>query len=125
MRPHLLFLVFLLAACSAQQPEQQPEAPAGADSGSVSKAVSPILDAPDAMARYRSAITETAGFYRTSGFIDDTRAFLSIPARHDTARRADAAFLARLVAEGRVPLRLAERIADDLVSAIPREAFKL
>ena len=48
MRPHLLFLVFLLAACSAQQPEQQPEAPAGADSGSVSKAVSPILDAPDA-----------------------------------------------------------------------------
>ncbi|KQZ84993.1 glucuronate isomerase [Microbacterium sp. Root166] len=84
-----------------------------------------FLDAPDAMARYRSAITETAGFYRTSGFIDDTRAFLSIPARHDTARRADAAFLARLVAEGRVPLRLAERIADDLVSAIPREVFKL
>jgi glucuronate isomerase len=84
-----------------------------------------FLDAPDAIARYRSAVTETAGFYRTSGFIDDTRAFLSIPARHDTARRADAAFLARLVTEGRITLAAAERIADDLVSTIPREVFKL
>ncbi|MEO5534566.1 MAG: glucuronate isomerase [Pseudolysinimonas sp.] len=84
-----------------------------------------FLDAPDAMARFRSAVTETAGFYRTSGFIDDTRAFLSIPARHDTARRADAGFLARLVAQGRVTLAAAERIADDLVGAIPREVFKL
>jgi glucuronate isomerase len=84
-----------------------------------------FLDAPDAMARFRSAVTETAGFYRTSGFIDDTRAFLSIPARHDTARRADAGFLARLVSEGRLTLPAAERIADDLVSTIPREVFKL
>lgn len=84
-----------------------------------------FLDAPDAMARFRSAVTETAGFYRTSGFIDDTRAFLSIPARHDTARRADAAFLARLVIEGRISMAMAERIADDLVDAIPREVFKL
>jgi glucuronate isomerase len=84
-----------------------------------------FLDAPDAMARFRSAVTETAGFYRTSGFIDDTRAFLSIPARHDTARRVDAGFLARLVAQGRVTLASAERIADDLVGTIPREVFKL
>lgn len=84
-----------------------------------------FLDAPDAMARFRSATTETAGFYRTSGFIDDTRAFLSIPARHDTARRADAGYLARLVAQGRITLPTAERIADDLVGAIPREVFKL
>lgn len=84
-----------------------------------------FLDAPDAMARYRSAVTETAGFYRTSGFIDDTRAFLSIPARHDAARRADSGFLGRLVAEGRISMPAAERIADDLVDAIPREAFKL
>jgi glucuronate isomerase len=84
-----------------------------------------FLDAPDAMARYRSAVTETAGFYRTSGFIDDTRAFLSIPARHDAARRADSAYLARLVVEGRIPMTTAERIADDLVNAIPREVFKL
>ena len=84
-----------------------------------------FLDAPDAMARFRSATTETAGFYRTSGFIDDTRAFLSIPARHDTARRADAGFLARLVVQGRISLPAAERVADDLVGAIPREVFKL
>ncbi|MFC3996953.1 glucuronate isomerase [Nocardiopsis sediminis] len=84
-----------------------------------------FLDAPDAIARFRSAVTETAGFYRTSGFIDDTRAFLSIPARHDTARRADAAFLARLVRQGRLSLPRAERIADDLVDAIPRAVFKL
>lgn len=84
-----------------------------------------FLDAPDAIARYRSAITETAGFYRTSGFVDDTRAFLSIPARHDTARRADASFLARLVREGRLSLGRAERVTDDLVGAIPRQVFKL
>ncbi|MFC5788663.1 glucuronate isomerase [Agromyces tardus] len=84
-----------------------------------------FLDAPDAIQRWRSAVTETAGFYRSSGFIDDTRAFLSIPARHDTARRADAGFLARLVAEGRVSLPTAHRIARDLVDAIPREVFKL
>lgn len=84
-----------------------------------------FLDAPDAMQRYRSAVTETAGFYRTSGFIDDTRAFLSIPARHDAARRSDAAFLARLVREGRIPLDSARLIARDLVDTIPRRVFKL
>lgn len=84
-----------------------------------------FLDAPDAILRWRSAVTETAGFYRSSGFIDDTRAFLSIPARHDTARRVDATFLARLVAQGRISLPAAHRIAWDLVDAIPREVFKL
>lgn len=84
-----------------------------------------FLDAPDAIARFRSAVTETAGFSRGSGFIDDTRAFLSIPARHDTARRADAAFLARLVAEGRLNLRDAERIIVDSVGAQPKRVFKL
>ena len=84
-----------------------------------------FLDAPDAIQRFRSAVTETAGFYRGSGFIDDTRAFLSIPARHDTARRLDAAFLARLVREGRATTAQAERIIVDLVDSIPRKAFKL
>lgn len=84
-----------------------------------------FLDAPDAMARFRAAVTETAGFSRGSGFIDDTRAFLSIPARHDTARRADSAFLARLVAEGRIHIREAERIADDLAGPLPKRVFKL
>jgi glucuronate isomerase len=84
-----------------------------------------FLDAPDAILRWRSAVTETAGFYRSSGFIDDTRAFLSISARHDTARRLDASFLARLVTEGRTSLATARRIARDLVGTIPREVFKL
>ena len=84
-----------------------------------------FLDAPDAVLRFRAAVTETAGFYRGSGFIDDTRAFLSIPARHDMARRLDSAFLARLVREGRVSLTQAERIAVDLVGSIPRRTFKL
>jgi glucuronate isomerase len=84
-----------------------------------------FLDAPDAVLRFRAGVTETAGFYRGSGFIDDTRAFLSIPARHDMARRLDAAFLARLVREGRVSPRSAERIIVDLVDVLPRTVFKL
>ncbi len=84
-----------------------------------------VLDAPDSVLRFRAAVTETAGFYRGSGFIDDTRAFLSIPARHDMARRLDSAFLARLVREGRVSPSAAERIAVDLVDAQPRKVFKL
>ena len=84
-----------------------------------------FLDAPDAVLRFRAAVTETAGFYRSSGFIDDTRAFLSIPARHDMARRLDSAFLARLVREGRIDALAAERIIVDLVDAQPRKVFKL
>lgn len=84
-----------------------------------------FLDAPDAVLRFRAAVTETAGFYRSSGFIDDTRAFLSIPARHDMARRLDSAFLARLVAQGRLDEPMALRIARDLVVAQPRKVFKL
>ncbi|MFT2817489.1 glucuronate isomerase [Leifsonia sp. A12D58] len=84
-----------------------------------------FLDAPDAVLRFRSAVTETAGFYRSSGFIDDTRAFLSIPARHDMSRRLDAAFLARLVREGRIDSAAADRIIVDLVDILPRTVFKL
>jgi glucuronate isomerase len=84
-----------------------------------------FLDAPDAVQRFRASVTETAGFYRGSGFIDDTRAFLSIPARHDMSRRLDAGFLAKLVRAGRLDLATAERIAVDLVDSIPRKVFKL
>ena len=84
-----------------------------------------FLDAPDAMARFRSAVTESAGFSRGSGFIDDTRAFLSIPARHDTARRADAGFLARLVREGRITEATAGKVIDDIVGPQPKRVFKL
>ncbi|HJX77491.1 glucuronate isomerase [Glutamicibacter sp.] len=84
-----------------------------------------FLDAPDAMMRFRSAVTETAGFSRSSGFIDDTRAFCSIPARHDASRRVEASFLARLVAEHRVTEERAHQIIVDLVDGAPRRAFKL
>ncbi|MDQ4490133.1 glucuronate isomerase [Sinomonas sp. ASV486] len=84
-----------------------------------------FLDAPDAMMRFRSAVTETTGFTRTSGFIDDTRAFCSIPARHDASRRVDASFLARLVAEHRVTENRAHEIIVDLVDGSPRRVFKL
>jgi glucuronate isomerase len=84
-----------------------------------------FLDAPEAVRRYRGAVTETAGFYRTSGFIDDTRAFLSIPARHDMSRRLDAAYLAQLVAEHRLDEDEALETALDLVTSIPSKAFKL
>lgn len=84
-----------------------------------------FIDAPDAMLRFRSAVTETAGFSRSSGFIDDTRAFCSIPARHNTSRRIEASFLARLVAERRISEERAHQIIVDIVDAAPRRAFKL
>ena len=82
-------------------------------------------DAPDAIRRFRAAVTETAGFSRTSGFVDDTRAFCSIPARHDMSRRVDAGFLARLVAEHRLHEDEATEIAIDLVADRPTAVFKL
>jgi glucuronate isomerase len=84
-----------------------------------------FLDAPKSIIRFREATVEVAGFYRGSGFIDDTRAFLSIPARHDMARRIDAVYLATLVAEGRISLSQAKQISLDLVTTIPKKAFKL
>ncbi|MFB2596182.1 glucuronate isomerase [Herbiconiux sp. P17] len=84
-----------------------------------------FLDAPAAIGRFRAAATETAGFRKTSGFIDDTRAFCSIPARHDMSRRADAAYLAGLVTTHQLDEADAHRLARDLVSAIPRETFRL
>ena len=84
-----------------------------------------FIDAPDAMARFRASVTETAGFTRTSGFIDDTRAYLSIPARHDLSRRIDSGYLARLVGEHRLTLDEAIETATELVVGNPRRAFKL
>jgi glucuronate isomerase len=84
-----------------------------------------FLDAPEAIRRFRAAVTETAGFSRTSGFVDDTRAFCSIPARHDMSRRIDAGWLAQLVAEHRLDEDEAADTALDLVTGRPREVFKL
>ena len=84
-----------------------------------------FIDAPEAIRRYRAAITESAGFAKTSGFIDDTRAFCSIPARHDMSRRLDAGFVAQLVAEHRLGDDEAIEVMHDLVVTNPRRAFKL
>src|SRR4051794_1987864 len=82
-------------------------------------------DSPEGMRRFREQATETAGFYNTVGFNDDTRAFLSIPARHDVARRIDAGFLAQLVAEHRIDEDEAVELAQDLTVGLVRKAYRL
>jgi glucuronate isomerase len=82
-------------------------------------------DSPEGMMRFRELTTETAGFYNTVGFNDDTRAFLSIPARHDVARRVDCSFLARLVAEHRLDEDEAHQVARELAYGLARRAYKL
>ncbi len=82
-------------------------------------------DSPEGMRRFREQVTETAGFYNMVGFIDDTRAFLSIPARHDVARRMDCGFLARLVAEHRLEEGEAHEIAPLLAYGLTKQAYKL
>ncbi|HEX7873294.1 MAG TPA: glucuronate isomerase [Sphingobium sp.] len=82
-------------------------------------------DSPEGMRRFRENVTETAGFYNTVGFNDDTRAFLSIPARHDVARRMDCAFLARLVAEHRLPEDEAHEVAYALTYDLVKKAYRL
>jgi glucuronate isomerase len=82
-------------------------------------------DSPEGMRRFRERATETGGFYNTVGFNDDTRAFLSIPARHDVARRMDCAFLARLVAEHRLEEDEAHEVAHALAYDLVKAAYKL
>jgi glucuronate isomerase len=82
-------------------------------------------DSPEGMRRFREQTTETAGFYNTVGFNDDTRAFLSIPARHDVARRVDCGFLARLVAENRLEEDEAFEVAHDLAYGLAKKAYRL
>jgi len=84
-----------------------------------------FLDSPEGMLRFRQHVTETAGFYNTAGFNDDTRAFLSIPGRHDVARRMDAAYLATLVADHRLDEDEAMEVARDLAGPLVRRAYKL
>ncbi len=82
-------------------------------------------DSPEGMRRFREQVTETGGFYNTVGFNDDTRAFLSIPSRHDMSRRVDCSFLARLVAEHRIEMDEAQAVAADLAYNLVRSAYKL
>ena len=84
-----------------------------------------FLDSPDGMRRFRELATETAGFYNTSGFVDDTRAFCSIPVRHDVSRRSDAAYLASLVVQDRLPMDEAVQTLADLSYHLPKRIFRL
>ena len=82
-------------------------------------------DSPEGMLRFRQQATETAGFYNTVGFNDDTRAFLSIPARHDLARRMDCGFLAKLVTEHRLAEDEAFEVAHALAYDLVKKAYRL
>jgi glucuronate isomerase len=84
-----------------------------------------FFDSPEGMRRFRELTTETAGFYNTVGFNDDTRAYLSIPARHDMARRCDCAYLARLVADHRLDEDEAHEVARDLAYGLAKRAYRL
>jgi glucuronate isomerase len=76
------------------------------------------------MMRYREQITETAGLYNTVGFNDDTRAFPSIPARHDHSRRVDANWIAGLVARGILDMNDAEEMIHDTAYRLVKRAYK-
>lgn len=76
------------------------------------------------MRRFFETATETAGFYNMSGFVDDTRAYCSIPARHDLYRRMSAGYLARLVADHRLCEDEATETAIDLAYNLPRLAYQ-
>lgn len=82
-------------------------------------------DSPEGMRRFRQQTTESAGFYNTVGFNDDTRAFLSIPARHDVARRMDCNWLAELVCDHRIDVQEAEQLAVELAYTLAKKAYKL
>jgi len=75
--------------------------------------------------RFRRQTTETAGFYNTVGFNDDTRAFFSIPARHDVARRIDCVYLAELVTTHRLGEDEAAEVAASLAYKLPKATYKL
>ncbi len=84
-----------------------------------------FYDSPEGMRRYRHSTMETAGFHNTAGFNDDTRAFLSIPARHDMARRIDCGVLANLVAEHRLNEAEAETLASQLAYSLAKQAYRI
>ncbi|WP_407048453.1 glucuronate isomerase [Methyloraptor flagellatus] len=84
-----------------------------------------FFDSPEGMRRFRELTTETAGFYNTVGFNDDTRAYLSIPARHDMARRVDCGYLAELVVKHQIGEDEAFEVAHDLAYRLARQAYKL
>ena len=77
------------------------------------------------MARYLDQVIETAGLYNTAGFNDDTRAFASIPARHDVWRRVAASWLAGLVVRGQVDETAAREMAYEMAYGLAKRAYRL
>jgi glucuronate isomerase len=82
-------------------------------------------DSPNGMARYFDQVMETAGLHNTAGFNDDTRAFVSIPARHDVWRRASANWLAGLVVRGLIDEGEAAEMAPEMANGLARRAYNL
>jgi glucuronate isomerase len=82
-------------------------------------------DSIEGMVRFRQQTTETAGIENTAGFADDTRAFCSIPARHDLARRVDANYLGGLVARHVIDMTDALEMARGLAYDLARRAYRL
>jgi glucuronate isomerase len=82
-------------------------------------------DSVEGMTRFRHHTTETAGIQNTAGFTDDTRAFCSIPARHDLARRVDANYLAGLVARHTISMTDASGMARAMTYDLARRAYRL
>jgi len=84
-----------------------------------------FFDSLNGMARYFDQVMETAGLYNTAGFNDDTRAFCSIPARHDVWRRAAANWLAGLVARHVIDMNDAQVMMQDLAVNLAKRAYRL
>jgi glucuronate isomerase len=84
-----------------------------------------FFDSYEGIQRFREMTTETCGFYNTVGFNDDTRAFCSIPARHDVSRRSDCAYLSKLVTSGRLRESDAYEVAHDLSYQLAKDAYRL
>ncbi len=84
-----------------------------------------FFDSLNGMRRYFDQVMETAGLYNTAGFNDDTRAFCSIPARHDVWRRASANWLAGLVARHIIDMNDAREMMQDLAANLAKHAYKL
>jgi glucuronate isomerase len=83
-----------------------------------------FFDSPEGIRRFYRSVTETAGYANTVGFNDDARSLLSIPARHDVARRLNAGYLAELVAEHRMDEDEAVEVAQDLAYHLARRTFR-
>jgi glucuronate isomerase len=82
-------------------------------------------DSIEGMKRFRERTTETAGIWNTAGFNDDTRAFCSIPARHDLARRMDANWLGGLVARHLIDMDDARIMARALAYELAHDTYRL